>query len=33
MAKNKNILDTEGLTFLDDGEVLYDSLYLLSETD
>lgn len=23
----------EGLTFLDDGEVLYDDLYLLSETD
>jgi len=32
MAKN-DILDTEGLTFLDDGEVLYNSLYLLSETD
>ncbi len=25
--------DIEGLTFLDDGEVLYDDLYLLSETD
>lgn len=24
---------TEGLTFLDDGEVLYNDLYLLSETD
>lgn len=24
---------TEGLTFLDTGEVLYDDLYLLSETD
>ncbi len=23
----------DGLTFLDDGEVLYDDLYLLSETD
>lgn len=23
----------EGLTFLDDGEVIYDDLYLLSETD
>ena len=33
MAKEKNVLDTEGLTFLEDGEVLYDSLYLLSETD
>ena len=33
MAKNKDVLNTEGLTFLDDGEVLYDSLYLLSETD
>ena len=32
MAK-KGVLDTEGLTFLDDGEVLYNSLYLLSETD
>ncbi len=26
-------LEHEGLTFLDDGEVLYDDLYLLSETD
>ena len=25
--------DIEGLRFLDDGEVLYDDLYLLSETD
>ena len=33
MAKEKNVLDTEGLTFLEDGEVLYSSLYLLSETD
>ncbi len=27
------VAETEGLTFLDDGEVLYDDLYLLSETD
>jgi len=33
MAKSKDVLDPEGLTFLDDGEVLYSSLYLLSETD
>lgn len=33
MSKNKNKENTEGLTFLDDGEVLYDDLYLLSETD
>jgi len=33
MAKKRDVLDTEGLTFLDDGEVLYNSLYLLSETD
>lgn len=26
-------LGTEGLTFLEDGEVLYDDLYLISETD
>jgi len=32
MSKNNNI-DTEGLTFLEDGEVLYNDLYLLSETD
>lgn len=25
--------EKEGLTFLDDGEVMYDDLYLLSETD
>jgi len=25
--------DNDGLTFLEDGEVLYDDLYLLSETD
>ena len=30
MATDQNV---EGLTFLDDGEVLYDDLYLLSETD
>lgn len=33
MSKNENTISTEGLTFLDDGEVLYDDLYLLSETD
>lgn len=33
MSKNKNEISTEGLTFLEDGEVLYDDLYLLSETD
>lgn len=32
MSKN-NKVNTEGLTFLEDGEVLYDDLYLLSETD
>ena len=32
MSKNTEI-DKEGLTFLEDGEVLYDDLYLLSETD
>lgn len=32
MSKNNDI-STEGLTFLEDGEVLYDDLYLLSETD
>jgi len=32
MAKNDDV-SIEGLTFLDDGEVLYDDLYLLSETD
>ncbi|NWF67249.1 MAG: PAS domain-containing protein [Campylobacterales bacterium] len=30
MASEKVV---EGLTFLEDGEVLYDDLYLLSETD
>jgi len=33
MSKSENAISTEGLTFLDDGEVLYDDLYLLSETD
>ena len=33
MAKSNTAIDTEGLTFLEDGEVLYDDLYLLSETD
>ncbi len=34
MSKNNNNkVSTEGLTFLDDGEVLYNDLYLLSETD
>jgi len=30
---NDHDINTEGLTFLDDGEVLYNDLYLLSETD
>jgi len=33
MSKNNNEMSTDGLTFLDDGEVLYNDLYLLSETD
>ncbi len=34
MSKNNtNEISTEGLTFLDDGEVLYNDAYLLSETD
>jgi len=33
MSKNNDEIGTEGLTFLDDGEVLYNDLYLLSETD
>lgn len=33
MSKNESGVSTDGLTFLDDGEVLYDDLYLLSETD
>ena len=32
MSKNNDI-STEGLTFMDDGEVLFTDLYLLSETD
>jgi PAS domain S-box-containing protein len=31
MAKSE--VNKDGLTFLEDGEVLYDDLYLLSETD
>jgi aerotaxis receptor len=30
---NDHDISTEGLTFLEDGEVLYNDLYLLSETD
>ncbi len=33
MSTNNNDIDTDGLTYLDDGEVLYTDLYLLSETD
>ncbi len=33
MSQNNNEISTEGLTFLEDGEVLYNDLYLLSETD
>ncbi len=33
MSNNNNEISTEGLTFLEDGEVLYNDLYLLSETD
>jgi aerotaxis receptor len=33
VSRNNNDISTEGLTFLDDGEVLYNDLYLLSETD
>lgn len=33
MDQNNGTAKTEGLIFLDDGEVLYDDLYLLSETD
>jgi len=32
-TNDNNAISTEGLTFLDDGEVLYNDLYLLSETD
>ena len=30
---SENKMNTDGLTFLDSGEVLYNDLYLLSETD
>lgn len=34
MSKSNNSeISTDGLTFLEDGEVLYSDLYLLSETD
>ncbi|MDQ7045644.1 MAG: PAS domain-containing protein [Sulfurimonas sp.] len=33
MSKNNKEISTEGLTFLDDGEVMFSDLYLLSETD
>jgi aerotaxis receptor len=33
VSKNNNEVSIEGLTFLEDGEVLYNDLYLLSETD
>lgn len=33
MSKKHEEISTEGLTFLEDGEVLYNDLYLLSETD
>lgn len=33
MSEHNREKGSEGLTFLDDGEVLYDDLYLLSETD
>ena len=33
MSANNDDISTEGLTFLEDGEVLYNDLYLLSETD
>lgn len=33
MGIKSNAVDAAGLTFLDDGEVLYDDVYLLSETD
>ena len=33
MSRNNNEISIEGLTFLEDGEVLYNYLYLLSETD
>ncbi len=33
MSMQDNTITKEGLIFLEDGEVLYDDLYLLSETD
>lgn len=33
MSVQDKTINTEGLTFLEDGEVLYNDLYLLSETD
>jgi PAS domain S-box-containing protein len=33
MIKNDDASKIEGLTFMEDGEVFYDDLYLLSETD
>jgi len=33
VSANNDDISTEGLTFLEDGEVLYNDLYLLSETD
>lgn len=33
MSIEENTISTQGLTFLEDGETLYDDLYLLSETD
>jgi len=33
VSTNNNDITNEGLTFLEDGEVLYNFLYLLSETD
>ncbi len=33
VKKNSSEINTDGLTFLEDGEVLYNDLYLLSETD
>ena len=33
MNQTNDTAKTEGLIFFDDGEVLYDDLYLLSETD
>jgi PAS domain S-box-containing protein len=33
MIRSDDTSKIEGLTFMEDGEVLYDDLYLLSETD